>query len=76
MYITPKIINSFGLILDIIGIIILFIPDYKVVDKNIFKITPISGDRPEVYKRKKMMSRIGIVTIVLGFILQLLSNWL
>jgi len=40
-------------ILDIIGIIILFVPDYKEVDKNIFAIKPIGGEGPEVYKAKK-----------------------
>lgn len=76
MYCASKIINSTGLILDIIGIIILFVPDYKAVDKNIFAIKPIGGEGPEVYKAKKRMSTMGIALIVLGFILQLVSNWL
>lgn len=71
-----KIVNSIGLMFDIIGIIILFVHDHKNEGKNIFETLPIGGEGPEIYRAKKRISRTGMVLIIVGFILQLISDWL
>lgn len=74
MCLNPKTINSIGLIFDIVGIIVLFFHDHKEEDKNPFD-KPIGGELPEVYKAKKRISMTAMVLIVVGFVLQLISNW-
>ncbi len=69
-----KIINSIGLLFDIAGIILLFVHDYKKIDKNLGD-EPIGGWPEEVKNAEKGFSRKGLFLIVIGFLLQLISNW-
>lgn len=69
-----KIINSIGLLFDIIGIILLFVHDYKKIDENIGD-EPIGGWPDKVKNAEKKYSRKGLFLIVIGFLLQLISNW-
>jgi hypothetical protein len=75
---TTKLVGSIGLILDIIGVCILFKfgfpqPDLDGGNKLIW------GKDPSVEnKRKKYvaMSVIGLVCLIAGFCFQLLAIWL
>ncbi len=70
-----KIINSIGLIFDIIGVVLLFFPDYKKIEENIFE-KHLGGESNEAINAEKNRRKRGIAFIVIGFILQLISNWL
>lgn len=69
-----KIINSIGLLFDIVGIILLFIHDYKKIDKNLGD-EPIAGLPKEIKDAEKRFSKKGLFFIIIGFLLQLMSNW-
>jgi hypothetical protein len=69
-----KIINSVGLIFDIIGIILLFVHDYKKINNN-FGDEPIGGWPQKIKDAEKRFSIKGLFLIVIGFLLQLISNW-
>lgn len=69
---SPRMVNSIGLILDIIGVIMVWF--YGVSGarhKNAF-----FTDDPEADKRVKRMVRIGLWLLIIGFGLQILSNWI
>ena len=80
---SAGIISSTGLALDIVGVILLFI--YGLPSK----VTDSPGDRllwgpsPEVreaeikkFRRYTRISHIGLVLLITGFTLQLISNFL
>jgi hypothetical protein len=77
---VSKIVNSFGLLLDIIGAIILFkfgLPDNIDREGRTFIITSNFND-DEIKKAKSFdsISKIGLLSLILGFISQLISNWI
>lgn len=67
-------LNSIGLIIDIIGVAILFFvvisPSEQVIriDEN------VELERKKKLNRKELVLKIGFGFIILGFIFQLLSN--
>ncbi len=70
-------INSFGLILDIIGVIILFCYGFPYSGKSSFWTSPEMIKTDETIKeRLRKFQRIAIFIIVFGFVLQLVSNFL
>ena len=74
------VINSVGLALDIGGVILLFIyglpePISKTGATNLIVETQNNED-VEKWKRYKKKSYLGLALLVLGFSLQLVSNWL
>lgn len=71
-------INSFGLGLDIIGVIILFkygLPSDVNRGGAVVKIVSGSQEIPK-YKKYLRWAYFGLSLLVLGFVLQLVSNFL
>ena len=75
-----SIINSTGLLLDIVGAILLLkfgIPNKVDPDGTTYRITSeIDNDEVEKAKLYQRWSNIAILLIVLGFLLQLISNFI
>ena len=73
----PDVVNSAGLVLDIGGVVILFCYGLPA---EIRKEHLLSVGENEKQVRKwnhyKRISRLGLGLLVLGFSLQLVSNWL
>ncbi len=77
---SPSIINIFGLLFDILGGILLFrygLPEDVRRNGESYLLLE-SMDENEMYKAKKynFYGKIGIASIFLGFVLQLMSNFL
>jgi hypothetical protein len=77
-------INSLGLMLDIIGALMLwyFVVEINYADKIEFlkgnAVIDLADPTPgqvSRYKRKMFLSRVGVGLLVLGFVLQLASNY-
>lgn len=82
MYST--LINSIGLISDMVGVVILFYfgPPTLDITRDGYKILPFNpNDDAETEKNKALakkhdlFSKIGLGLLFLGFLLQLVSNW-
>ena len=78
-----NIINSFGLILDIVGVIILFrfgLPPKVFRDGVIPKVASLSiqekSKEYSKFKRHKYWSYFGLSLLIIGFALQIASNFL
>ena len=78
----PNIVNSIGLIFDIVGVILLFfcgLPS-KVNRGGATLFSSLSlGETPEGVKRWErfeFLSKLALVLLVLGFVIQLVSNHL
>ena len=75
-------LNSFGLMLDIAGVVLLFFFGLPVEGVSKFggqQIIWPSGEEQERlsqerYRRRQLLSRVALVCLVLGFALQLLTN--
>ena len=73
------VVNSAGLLLDIIGVILLFCyglpPD---VDREGKQILTWGKDEEEACKGKRYdrISWVALVLLVIGFTLQIISNWI
>ena len=75
MYFSAAAVNSLGLALDIAGVILLFffgLPS-KASDAAIPKWSYGQG---ESYRRVRCLSNLGLGLLVVGFALQIVSNWL
>ncbi len=73
-------VNSIGLVLDIIGAILLFffgLPP-KIDPEGKIRLIASQRDEDEIRRGKiyKIMSPTGIILIIIGFILQLVSNYI
>lgn len=69
---SPKTINSIGLVFDIVGVVIIYL--YGLPNRSAEEIQWASNLDKE--KRLKRLSSVGLFLIFLGFILQLISNFL
>jgi hypothetical protein len=79
----PQIVNSFGLVLDIVGGFILFwrgfpqpsFPrgDALLVHKRGSTTAEKSREEKEQYTR---ISKLGLALLMIGFVFQLLATWL
>lgn len=71
-------LNTIGLIFDIIGVLMMFVVGLRVEDlRNAsFKI-PMSGpiDLSTQGEKRYMISKFGLVLVIMGFILQAVSNY-
>jgi len=66
------ILNSIGLIFDIVGAILVFkyVPNFwSLDDRNVLRLV-----RDDDYEKKEKFSKIGLVLIIIGFVFQFLSN--
>jgi hypothetical protein len=77
-------INSLGLIFDMLGALMLwyFVPEINLVDKAALlkdQTTMVLADPNQqqinAYKRRVFLSRAGVILLVVGFTLQLVSNY-
>lgn len=80
LYISTTSINSFGLLLNIVGAVLLlfFALPIQVALKgkiatNEFEYT--EEDQKKI-RRQKLLSRIGLCFLIAGFLLQLISNYI
>jgi hypothetical protein len=76
-------INDFGLLLDILGAFLVwrYVANINFADEEEFlrgnaTITLADPTKKEIneHKNRKNMGRLGIVILIVGFILQILSN--
>jgi hypothetical protein len=79
-FISPEFISSLGLVLDIIGAIIIFkygLPER--IDKKGRNYIHSDGEDKEAIKKAELYdsrSCLGIISLIFGFVLQIISNWL
>lgn len=73
---TSQILNSSGLIIDIIGIIIMFRNSPKVSFSNILYNYDESIELEKIAFKKNRNTKIGLGIIAFGFTLQLVSNFI
>ena len=76
--VTSNLMNSIGLIIDIIGVILIFlygISPMLDVKGTVFLVAE-QEDEVEKKKAKKFqcISRFGLIMVIVGFFLQLTSN--
>ena len=70
------ILNTSGLVLDIIGCALIFYESLKMgvhYDKNGYPIPGVDTRRANCFRRN--IGRIGLAFLFMGFILQLVSNF-
>lgn len=75
---SGKWLNSMGLVLDIIGVCILFkygFPQPDLDDSIKLVAEQKDPDAPRKLRRWKWMSGIGLATLIGGFLSQLLGTW-
>ena len=73
----PDVINSTGLALDIGGVILLFIYGLPAeVRKEQIIYWGEGKEQVEKWKHYKKLSNLGLILLVIGFLLQLVSNWI
>ena len=77
-------LNSIGLVLDIIGALMLwrFVAEIAFADRDEFlkghgqlRVFDPTPEQIGAFKRNMLFSRIGIGLLVVGFLFQLLSNY-
>ena len=76
----PSIVNSLGLVFDIIGVVMLFkygLPE-EVSRSGAGFLQLEEDDKDEVAKaaRYDTLSRVALGLLVAGFLLQIVSNWM
>lgn len=80
---TSMLLNSIGLVFDIVGAVLIwfFVAEINFANKEFYlqgdAVIDLEDPSPEkikAFKRNIMLSRIGIVALVVGFIFQLASN--
>lgn len=78
MRMNTYVVNIVGLCLDILGVIIIFIYGLPSdVSKDGYSTFTIENPDPievKKFNRYKLMSRIGLGLILLGFVVQVISN--
>ena len=70
---SPDVLNSCGLALDILGVVLLFffgIPSRAGLDG----VLTLDRGRGKDYKRAVFWSRVGLGLLITGFLLQIASN--
>ncbi len=79
---TPEIVNTIGLVLDILGIVTVLyfaFPQADLNDKNYLALSgdmAIDSDVAPEQERRMFVSRLGLVLIVIGFVLQIVTTWM
>jgi hypothetical protein len=73
--ICSKVINTIGLAFDIAGAILIWrygLPRFELRKDSVNYINLVSQSQEKEYDR---WAKLGIVFLIIGFSLQLLSNW-
>ncbi len=77
---TSNVLNSLGLIIDIIGVILIFCygisPMLDVNGSVYFVSEQVDEDEKKKAMKYKSLSRLGLMMVIVGFILQLISNFI
>ena len=76
---TPDVINSCGLALDILGVVLLFFFGLPADVREGGGTVLLWGEDPEGarrYRRARALSRLGLALLVAGFGLQIAGNYL
>lgn len=72
-------INSLGLILDIIGVVVLFkfgLPSNITKEGTVFLAVQKSDEKEKKkYKKYEFWSRFGLLLLIIGFVMQIVSNY-
>ena len=73
-------INSLGLIVGMVGslMILIFVPKIDLVEVNghaRLVLADPNQQQIKAYKRRVFLYRVGVILLVFGFILQLVSNY-
>lgn len=75
-----KIINSAGLVCDIVGAVLLWLYGLsEQIDRTgatTFATEDVDTEAPARAKRYDKYARLGLALLVIGFVLQLISNFL
>jgi hypothetical protein len=81
---SSAMLNSLGLVLDIIGAMLLWHyvadasfkqRDMKPGAMHMLELGEVTVEEARAFQIAKWMSRLGIALLILGFILQLWSDW-
>jgi accessory gene regulator protein AgrB len=74
---TSTIINIIGLFFDILGVVLLFFYEPPKPESHalLLESAPSKEDREKVRKRKRKFSVLGLVLLIIGFSLQIISNF-
>lgn len=71
-------INSIGLFLDILGVVLLFIyglPKDMAKDGHQFITANPTDESVRKYKLYNRLSYVALAMLIIGFLLQIVSNW-
>ncbi|QCE41372.1 hypothetical protein [Psychroserpens sp. NJDZ02] len=73
---TQNELNIIGLAFDIIGVVLLFFyePPKPEIGAILLESAPSKSDRDKIKKVKKMVSKIALILILIGFSIQIYSN--
>ena len=73
---TSIIINTVGLSFDILGVVLLFFyePPKPETHARLLESAPSEEERKKHKKRKRLLSRLGLCLLIIGFSLQIISN--
>lgn len=75
---TSTVINIIGLSFDIVGVVLLFLyePPKPAAGMLLLQSAPSKENREKSRKIKRFFSRLALVLLVIGFGLQILSNFI
>jgi accessory gene regulator protein AgrB len=75
--VTSTIINIIGLSFDIIGVVLLFFyePPKQESHALLMQSAPSKEDREKVRNTKRRFSVLGLTLLIIGFSLQIISNF-
>ncbi len=77
---AAKALSSFGLFLDVIGVVLLFkfgLPEeVRRHGRSFLAIEGENEDEKRKAEEYDFWARFGLVLLIVGFLLQLISNWI
>ncbi|GAA5039420.1 hypothetical protein GCM10011506_38590 [Marivirga lumbricoides] len=74
---TSTTLNIIGLSLDIIGVVLLFFyePPKPEIGALLLHSAPTEAERNKVKAAKRKFSSIGLISLIIGFSFQIISNF-
>jgi hypothetical protein len=79
MQMTPEVVNSIGLLLDIVGVVLIWIFG---LGKSLYvlnsegKPIEVGLGNPKSRVLYVSLDRLGLLVLIIGFTLQIISNWI